>query len=57
MLNWAIGLLVLALIAAFFGFGGIAGAAAGVAKILFFLFVAGFVIALIFGAGAVAAAP
>lgn len=57
MLNWAVGLLVLALIAAFFGFGGIAGAAAGVAKILFFLFVAGFVIALIFGAGAAAAAP
>jgi uncharacterized membrane protein YtjA (UPF0391 family) len=35
---------VVALIAGGLGFGGVAGAAAGVAKILFFLFVLGFVI-------------
>ena len=35
--------------AGLFGFGGIAGAAAGIAKFLFFLFVAGFVIFLVLG--------
>jgi uncharacterized membrane protein YtjA (UPF0391 family) len=38
MLNWAIIFLVIALVAAVFGFGGIAVAAAGIAKFLFFLF-------------------
>jgi uncharacterized membrane protein YtjA (UPF0391 family) len=38
MLRWALGFLVLALIAAFLGFGGIAAASAGIAKTLFFLF-------------------
>jgi uncharacterized membrane protein YtjA (UPF0391 family) len=38
MLGAAIGLLILALIAAVLGFGGIAGAAAGLAKIAFFVF-------------------
>lgn len=37
-LKWALGFLVLALIAAFFGFGGIAEGAADIAKILFFVF-------------------
>lgn len=49
MLHYAVVFLVLALIAAVFGFGGVAVAAAGIAKILFFLFLIGFVIALIFG--------
>ena len=44
MLRWALGFLVLALIAAFFGFGGIAVASAGIAKVLFFLFLIVFVI-------------
>lgn len=47
MLGWAITFLVVALIAAVFGFGGIAAASAGIAKILFFIFLALFVIALI----------
>jgi uncharacterized membrane protein YtjA (UPF0391 family) len=34
MLSWAISFFILALIAAFFGFGGIASSAMGVAKIL-----------------------
>ena len=47
MLNWALTFLVVALIAAAFGFGGIAGTSAGIAKILFFIFIALFVISLI----------
>lgn len=47
MLSWAIGFLVVALIAALLGFGGIAGAAAGFAQILFYIFIALFVIGLI----------
>ncbi len=47
MLGWAIAFLVVALIAALFGFGGIASASAGIAQILFFIFIALFVIALI----------
>ncbi|MBD3316579.1 MAG: DUF1328 domain-containing protein [Chitinivibrionales bacterium] len=47
MLGWALSFLVIALIAAVFGFGGIASAAAGIAKILFFVFLALFIISLI----------
>jgi uncharacterized membrane protein YtjA (UPF0391 family) len=39
MLRWALGFFIIALIAAVFGFGGVAVAAAGMAKILFFIFV------------------
>lgn len=49
MLNWAITFLVIALIAALLGFGGIAGTAVGIAKILFFVFLVLFVIALLMG--------
>jgi uncharacterized membrane protein YtjA (UPF0391 family) len=38
MLHYAVVFFVIALIAAVFGFGGIAASAAGIAKILFFLF-------------------
>ncbi len=38
MLNWALTFFVVAIIAAVFGFGGIAAEATGVAKILFFVF-------------------
>jgi uncharacterized membrane protein YtjA (UPF0391 family) len=47
MLNWALMFLVIALIAAVFGFGGIAVAAAGIAKILFFIFVVLFLVSLL----------
>lgn len=47
MLRWAITFLVVALIAAVFGFGGIASASAGIAQVLFFIFIALFVIAMI----------
>lgn len=49
MLSWAIGFFILALVAAFFGFGGIASSAAGIAKVLLVLFVIAFVVSLIFG--------
>ena len=46
MLYWAVVFFVVALVAAVFGFGGIALAAAGIAKILFFLFLVLFVVTL-----------
>jgi len=39
MLRWAIGFFVVALIAAVRGFGGLAVAAAGIAKFIFYVFV------------------
>jgi uncharacterized membrane protein YtjA (UPF0391 family) len=53
MLRWALLFLVVAIIAAVFGFTGIAVAAADIAKIIFFIFLALFVIALFFGRRAV----
>ena len=49
MLSWAIGFFILALVAAFFGFGGIASSAAGIAKVLLVLFVIGFIVSLFLG--------
>jgi uncharacterized membrane protein YtjA (UPF0391 family) len=49
MLYYALVFLVIAMIAAVFGFGGIYVAAAGVAKILFFIFLIAFVASLIGG--------
>lgn len=49
MLTYAIIFLVVALIAGVFGFTGIARGSAQIAKILFFLFVVLFVLALLFG--------
>ena len=49
MLNYAWIFLVLAIIAAVFGFGGVAAAATGIAKVLFFVFLALFVIGLLTG--------
>ncbi|MFH0925931.1 MAG: DUF1328 domain-containing protein [bacterium] len=49
MLNWALAFFIIALIAAVFGFGGISTAAAGIAKILFFIFLALLIISLIMG--------
>lgn len=40
MLQWSLIFLVIALISAALGFSGIAGAATGIAKILFFVFLA-----------------
>ncbi|WP_291296539.1 DUF1328 domain-containing protein [Elioraea sp.] len=50
MLSYALAFLVLALIAGVFGFGGIASAAAGIAKVLFAIFIVLFAVSLIAGA-------
>ena len=47
MLRWALGFFIIAVIAAVLGFAGIAVAAAGIAKIIFYFFLALFVISLI----------
>jgi uncharacterized membrane protein YtjA (UPF0391 family) len=49
MLRWAITFLIIAIIAAVFRFGGIAAAATDMARILFFIFIVLFVLAIIFG--------
>lgn len=46
MLHWAIILFVVGVVAAFFGFGGVAGAAFGAAKGLVFLKILGVVLVL-----------
>jgi uncharacterized membrane protein YtjA (UPF0391 family) len=50
MLRWALAFFVIAVIAAIFGFTGIAAGAADVAKILFFIFIAICVILFLIGA-------
>jgi len=50
MLRWAILFLVVALIAALFGFGGIAAGATEIARILFFVFLVLFIVSLLTGA-------
>ncbi|HUO16249.1 MAG TPA: DUF1328 domain-containing protein [Verrucomicrobiae bacterium] len=47
MLYWALVFLIISIIAAVLGFGGIAVASAGIAKILFFIFLVLFVITLV----------
>ena len=49
MLRMAVVFLVVAIIAAIFGFGGIAAVATDFAKILFFVFLVLFLVALILG--------
>jgi uncharacterized membrane protein YtjA (UPF0391 family) len=49
MLYWAAVFFVIALVAAIFGFGGIAAGAASIAKILFFVFLILFLVSLIAG--------
>lgn len=49
MLYYTLIFLVIALVAAGLGFGGIAGASAGIAQILFFVFLALLVLSLVAG--------
>ena len=49
MLHYAVVFLVIALVAAGFGFGGIAAGAVGIAKILFFVFVVMAVVTFVVG--------
>jgi uncharacterized membrane protein YtjA (UPF0391 family) len=50
MLNLVVTLLIIALIAAVLGFGGVAFAAVEIAKVIFFVVLLLFLIALVFGA-------
>jgi uncharacterized membrane protein YtjA (UPF0391 family) len=47
MLRWALGFFIVALIAAVLGFTGIAVAAGGIAKILFFVFLVLFLFSIV----------
>lgn len=47
MLSWALTFFIVAIIAAVFGFGGIASGATAIAQVLFFFFVVAFVASLI----------
>ncbi|HEX4128929.1 MAG TPA: DUF1328 domain-containing protein [Pirellulales bacterium] len=49
MLSWALTFLVIALIAGVLGFTGVYVAAAGIAKILFFVFLVLFIVSLLAG--------
>jgi uncharacterized membrane protein YtjA (UPF0391 family) len=49
MLRWAAAFFIVAIVAAIFGFGDIAAAATGVAKILFYVFLILFLISLVSG--------
>jgi uncharacterized membrane protein YtjA (UPF0391 family) len=48
MLYWAAVFFIIAIVAAIFGFGGIYVAAAGIAKVLFFVFLVLFILSLLF---------
>lgn len=47
MLRWVVIFLIVALVASVFGFFGVASAAVGIAKLIFFIAVVGFVISLV----------
>jgi uncharacterized membrane protein YtjA (UPF0391 family) len=47
MLGWSLAFFIIAIIAAVFGFGGIASGASDIARICFFFFVVAFVASLI----------
>ena len=49
MLRWTLSFLILAIIAAVLGFGGIAADLAGIARILFFAFLILLVLSFVFG--------
>ena len=51
MLHYAVVFLVIALIAALFGFGGIAAGAAGIGQVMFFVFIVLAVATFLFGLG------
>jgi uncharacterized membrane protein YtjA (UPF0391 family) len=51
MIRWALAFAILALLAGFLGFGGLAGDFSYIAKILLFLFLVLFVVSLIVGRG------
>ena len=53
MLHWSLIFLVIALVAAILGFGGLAGTAVGIAKILFFVFLVIWLVSFLLGRRAI----
>ena len=51
MLYWALVFFIVGIVAAFFGFGGIAAGAAWIAQVLFFLFLILFLVSVVMGLG------
>jgi uncharacterized membrane protein YtjA (UPF0391 family) len=51
MLHYAVVFFLIALVAAFFGFGGIAVGAAGIAKVLFIVFLIGAIVSFLMSLG------
>ena len=49
MLRWSLAFFIIAIIAAVFGFGGIASGSAEIARLLFFFFLVVFAVSLVFG--------
>lgn len=49
MLGWALAFFLVAIVAAIFGFGGIAAGAATIAQVLFFIFIVLFIVSLVMG--------
>jgi uncharacterized membrane protein YtjA (UPF0391 family) len=49
ILKWALVFFVISIVAAIFGFGGIAATSGDIARVLFYIFIAIFVILLILG--------
>ena len=49
MIGWAVTFLIIALVAALFGFGGIAGTAVEIAKLIFFVAIVLFAISAVIG--------
>jgi uncharacterized membrane protein YtjA (UPF0391 family) len=49
VLGWAVTFLIIALVAALFGFGGIAGTAVEIAKLIFFVAIVLFAISAVIG--------
>ena len=49
MLGWAVTFLIIALVAALFGFGGIAGTAVEIAKLIFFVAIVLYAISAVIG--------
>lgn len=47
MLRWALAFFVIAIVAAIFGFGGIAAASTDIARVLFFIFIVLFLVSLV----------
>jgi len=49
MLSWSLAFFIIAIIAAVFGFGGIASGAAEIARLCFFFFLVIFAVTLVYG--------